>query len=227
MTVDPTSARPAGTGSPSAGQPDTGSPGTGPAAPSSEDAAALLRSARLATVKLFGQGYDFGEVDDYLDRLAREVGKPAGERDLELLRGIPEVRFTPRASGPRYTMDSVDDFLDQQAAPAIAAVLEREEGVARPAAPETATGAIAAELQAARFAPARRGDRYDMDGVDGLLERTVAALTGEGDEPTRAQAALQELLAGTPASAGGLREGYRGQDVDTVLGGVVERLRRI
>ncbi|MBK0332716.1 DivIVA domain-containing protein [Brachybacterium sp. MASK1Z-5] len=197
-----------------------------PAAPSDADVVALLTGARFVTVKGFGSGYDCEEVDQYLDRLAREVGASGRRRDLELLGGISDVRFTPRMSGVRYAMDAVDDFLDSRAAPAAAAVLGRAQGASR-IAEGTATGAIAAELQESRFAPARRGDRYDMDGIDQLLDQAFAALTAEGDEHSRADAALQLLLGGRPTAVRRLREGYRSADVDDFLRGIVERLRGI
>jgi DivIVA domain-containing protein len=112
MTVDPTSTPTGGTG------------------PSPADVAALLTGARFASVRLFGQGYDSGEVDDYLGRLARELGKPAHDRDRELLGGVPEVRFTPRISGPRYAMGDVDDFLDETVAPSVSALVESGDGAA-------------------------------------------------------------------------------------------------
>lgn len=194
--------------------------------PTGADVVALLTGARFGTVKVFGSGYDCAEVDQYLERLAREVGASGRRRDLELLGGISDVRFTPRMSGVRYAMDDVDDFLDAQAAPAVAAVLARTQGTSRVSG-DTAAGAIAVELQGARFASARRGDRYDMDGIDQLLDQAFEALTEEGEEPARADAALDVLLVGRPASVGRLREGYRSADVDSFLTGIVERLRGI
>ncbi|MFE5776309.1 DivIVA domain-containing protein [Brachybacterium sp. NPDC056505] len=197
------------------------------AASSDADVVALLTGARFARVRAFGSGYDCEEVDQYLDRLAREVGSSGRRRDLELLGGIADVRFTPRMSGVRYAMDDVDDFLHSRAAPAVAAVVARTQGASARIAEDTATGEIVAELQGSRFAAARRGDRYDMDGIDQLLDRAFEALTGEGDEHDRADAALQVLLSGQPVAVGRLREGYRSADVDGFLRGIVERLRAI
>ncbi|MFL6109298.1 MAG: DivIVA domain-containing protein [Marmoricola sp.] len=165
----------------------------------SADVIGQIERIRFTPVRL-REGYDMGDVDAFLDRLAQAA------RDGQAFAPIVEqARFERVRLREGYDIGEVDDFVARMSA-VVPVAGERE---AREAAASPRVKALVDLIRGARFETTMMRPGYPVAEVDQLLDELVeAALSDES---------LQPLLGSASFTAKRGRQGYAPADVDRFL----------
>jgi DivIVA domain-containing protein len=166
---------------------------------SGEDVARAIAQARFTPVRL-PAGYDMGEVDPFLEALAREA-----RRGGDLAAFVRTASFDRVKWREGYDIAEVDEFLQRIGGVTVAPVAPTQ-----PTVPDGSSAwAIRSLVERARFTPVRLREGYDMADVDRLLDDVVGA--AERGEP------VGPVIDGARFTAVRLREGYDMAEVDRLL----------
>jgi len=167
------------------------------------DSADLIReleSTRFTPVRL-REGYDMGEVDEFLDRLGQAARD--GQPFAPLVAG---AEFTTVRLREGYDITEVDALLARMAS----VVPLPDERAAREAAASPTAQALLARIRGARFEPTLLRVGYRTSDVDDFFDQLIDAALEERP--------LSPLIDTVSFTRGRFHRGYSPADVDAFLG---------
>ena len=156
---------------------------------------------RFTPVRL-RQGYDMGEVDDFLDQVqtALQEGRPVAPL-------VESVSFRRGFSREGYEIHEVDEFLSR--------LVERDATTPPDDGPYAGDPEVVARIREADFDQALFRKRYDMDAVEHLVDDLLETAMQGGSISAYLDSAQLP-------SADRFKSGYPVQDVDRFLASLRE-----
>ena len=168
-----------------------------------DEFAAQLRDVRFTPVRI-REGYDMGEVDQFLDELEAAARRGSGLAALVSTASFTRVKFREG-----YEIGEVDQFLQRMATVTVTSPPEPASAPSAVRGSSSSAWGIRTLVDRIRFAPVRVREGYDMAEVDDFLERVVQA--ADRGEPV---APLVDRVEFTRVR---VREGYEIGEVDHFL----------